>query len=53
MTIADLKDLLAEYPDHYPVEVEDTNGVLLEIYGLERGKVQGVNLVRIITADPD
>lgn len=48
MTVAELKDLLDEYPDHWPVEVEWSDGSLVEIDELEQAKTGGVNLVRIV-----
>ncbi|WP_295442013.1 hypothetical protein [uncultured Thiodictyon sp.] len=58
MTVGELKDLLAEYPEHWPVEVDCDlvdSAVSLDIYGLEQGKTsQGINLVWIVTEDrPD
>lgn len=48
MTVAELKDLLDEYPDHWPVEVEWSDGTLVEIDELEQAKTGGVNLVRVV-----
>lgn len=45
---------LAEYPEYWPVEVELSSGLTAEVYDMEQGKTaQGINLVRIITEDPD
>jgi len=54
MTVADMKSLLANFPDHYPVEVELPSGRASMVVGADAVKdSMSVNSVRIIVADAE